>query len=321
VYTSENKYWETTNPKIADLAKKYTTPRDIYNYVVSALSYDYNRVEAIPIRKGALAALASPKNSVCMEFTDLFIAIARAAGIPAREAVGYAYTTNSKLRPLSLVTDVLHAWPEYYDNAKKIWISVDPTWANTTGGVNYFDKLDFNHIVFAIRGKSSEYPYPAGFYRKGGKTTKDVTVAFAATPFTVPTGKLISTFSFPTSITAGIRANGTLTIENTTGVAVPAADIVVQSSPVDIAIVKTETNIPPYGKITIPLSMTVPNYLTHGTGRFVASVNGETSQFGFSIQPITSYFIIPILSFSAILVILIFIAIERSRIWKHRKKH
>ena len=57
-----------------------------------------------------------------MEFTDLFVAIARAAGIPARESVGYAYTTNSRLRPLSLVTDVLHAWPEYYDADKKIWV-------------------------------------------------------------------------------------------------------------------------------------------------------------------------------------------------------
>lgn len=321
VYTSPQKYWETQNPKIEELAQKYKTPRAIYDYVVSALSYDYSRVNTSPIRKGAVQALASPKNSVCMEFTDLFIAIARAAGIPAREAVGYAYTNNSRLRSLSLVTDVLHAWPEYYDRDRKIWVPVDPTWANTTGGVNYFDKLDFNHIVFALQGKTSDFPYPAGFYRKNGKSTRDVAVSFSTTPFTVPAGKLSPTFSFPARITAGIRANGTITIENASGVSLPVADIVVQSSPVDVAITQTQSNIPPYGKITIPLNITVPNYLENGSGRIVVSVNGQSSQYGFQIQPITSYFIVPIISFSAILVILIFMTIEQSHIWKHRKKH
>lgn len=321
VYTAEDKYWETKNSRITDLAKKYTTPRAIYNYVVSALSYDYSRVDAVPIRKGAAAALDSPKNSVCMEYTDLFIAIARAAGIPAREAVGYAYTTNSKLRPLSLVTDVLHAWPEYYDTDRNIWIPVDPTWASTTGGVNYFDKLDFNHIVFAIQGAKSDYPYPAGSYRKSGKTTRDVSVTFTATPFTLPAAKLTPLFSFPSTITAGIRASGMLTIENTTGVSVPAADIVVQSAPIDIGITKSGLNIPPYGKITIPLSMTIPNYFIRGNGRFVVSINGQSSQFGFTIQPITSYFVVPIIAFSAIVIILIIMTIQRARLWKHHKKH
>ena len=196
IYTSAQKYWESNSPQIQALAKEYSTPREIYTYVSQALAYDYTRVSQTPIRKGALLALASPKNSICMEFTDLFIAIARAAGIPAREAVGYAYTTNSRLRPLSLVADVLHAWPEYYDSDRKLWIGIDPTWANTTGGVNYFDKLDFNHIVFAIYGKSSDYPYPAGFYRQNGKTTKDVGVTFASAPFIQPTDKLTTNFHF-----------------------------------------------------------------------------------------------------------------------------
>jgi len=54
-----------------------------------------------------------------MEFTDLFIALSRAAGIPAREINGFAYTDDIRLRPLDLVTDMLHAWPEYYDEEKE----------------------------------------------------------------------------------------------------------------------------------------------------------------------------------------------------------
>jgi transglutaminase-like putative cysteine protease len=56
---------------------------------------------------------------VCLEFTDLFIAIARAAGIPAREIDGFGYTQNAINRPISIDEDILHAWPEYYDTAKK----------------------------------------------------------------------------------------------------------------------------------------------------------------------------------------------------------
>ena len=102
--------------------------------------------------------------------------MARAAGIPARELNGFAYTANPRLRPLSLVADVLHAWPEYYDAEKQQWIQVDPTWGNTTGGVNFFTLLDLNHIVFAIHGVSSEKPYPAGMYKIAGKEEKDVLV-------------------------------------------------------------------------------------------------------------------------------------------------
>jgi transglutaminase-like putative cysteine protease len=320
LYTSAQKYWESTAPQIMALAKQYTTARSIYDYVSQTLGYDYTRVSETPIRKGALLALASPKNSVCMEFTDVFIAIARAAGIPAREAVGYAYTSNSRLRPLSLVADVLHAWPEYYDNDQHVWIPIDPTWANTTGGVNYFDKLDFNHIVFAHYGAQSDYPYPAGFYRQDGKTTKDVTVTFATSKFIQPTPELATTISFPAVITAGITARGSVTVQNNTGGSVPSANITIQSTPIDVAITKTETNIPPFAILSYPLAMTLPHYFSSGNGRLVVTVNDQTQQLTFRIQPITAFFIIPSLCFGGILILLLVLTTRKLQLWKHRKK-
>ncbi|MCX6792192.1 MAG: transglutaminase family protein, partial [Candidatus Gottesmanbacteria bacterium] len=320
LYTSTQKYWEANNPQIQALAKKYTTPREIYSYVSQALRYNEKRAAQAPIRKGAVLALNSADDSLCMEFTDLFIAITRAAGIPAREAIGYAYTTNSRLRPLSLIADVLHAWPEYYDGARKLWIPVDPTWANTTGGVNYFDKLDFNHIVFAIYGKSSDYPYPAGFYRKNGKTTKDVAVTFASSRFIQPVSKLNTAVSFPKLVTAGLAARGEVTVENTTGAAVPQVSVTIQSTPVDVGVAKTVPNVPPFGKLTYPLALTIPNYFKAGTGRLVIGVNGQTQQYVFNIQPITSYFIFPIICFSGILLILLMLTLRKTHLWKHRKK-
>ena len=57
---------------------------------------------------------------------------------------------------------------------------IDPTWANTTGGIDYFNVLDFDHIAFVIKGESSDYPIPAGGYKlQGNEEEKDVNVSFA----------------------------------------------------------------------------------------------------------------------------------------------
>lgn len=163
--TSEQKYWETKNSTISSLAQKLKTPQNIYNYLVNNYSYNYGRVGVGSERLGALKALSSPSSALCTEFTDTFIALARALNIPTREINGYAHTTNDLLRPLELATDVLHAWPEYYDDSTGRWIQIDPTWGNTTGGIDYFSKMDFNHLAFVRHGQEPDYPYPPGAYK------------------------------------------------------------------------------------------------------------------------------------------------------------
>lgn len=175
-YLGESEYWQIDDPAIAALSEKLKTPKEIYDFVVETLSYDYSRAENGGVRRGAVGALNNPKESICTEFTDLFIALARAAGIPAREHDGFAFTTNAKLRPLSLKKDILHAWPEYFDKDSGQWIEVDPTWAKTTGGIDYFSKLDLAHITFVIHGKSPSSPPPAGFYKTKDSQTKTVEV-------------------------------------------------------------------------------------------------------------------------------------------------
>lgn len=178
----ESKYWQINDPKIQEISKDLKTPKEIYDYVVKTLSYDYERVKPNVVRFGAVEALANPKNAICMEFTDLFIALTRAAGIPAREVNGFAYTENPKIQPLSLVADVLHSWPEYWDKETKTWVAVDPTWGNTTGGVDYFNKLDLRHFAFVMHGADPEKPYPPGSYKLGDNPEKDVFVSFGQLP-------------------------------------------------------------------------------------------------------------------------------------------
>jgi len=179
--TKASEFWQTEDPRIKELAVTLNTPKNIYDYVVTYLTYDVNRIKPDVVRFGAKSALASPNTAICMEFTDLFIAIARAAGIPAREINGYAHTDNTEIKPLSLVADILHAWPEYWDKEAKVWVPVDPTWGKTSG-VDYFSKLDLRHFTFVIHGTSATKPYSPGSFKLGSNPQKDVFVTFGTLP-------------------------------------------------------------------------------------------------------------------------------------------
>lgn len=159
--------WQTEDPLVKDLSTRLTSPRQIYDYLVDNFIYDYSRVGGD--RLGAKGALGAPAKATCTEFTDAFIALARSRGIRAREVNGYAYGNRIDSRPQG--KDILHAWPEYFDEEQKVWIQVDPTWGSTTGGVDYFDKLDFSHLTFVIHGAESTYPLPAGSYKRSSDAT------------------------------------------------------------------------------------------------------------------------------------------------------
>ncbi|MBI4066735.1 transglutaminase domain-containing protein, partial [Candidatus Gottesmanbacteria bacterium] len=303
-------YWEASGEAMTTLAKTYTTPRAIYDYVVSTLSYDYERVKTTPKRKGALEALKTPKSAICMEFTDLFIAIARAAGIPAREVVGYAHTTNTRLRPLSFVFDVLHAWPEYYDREQDVWIPIDPTWGNTTGGVDYFTTFDFNHIVFAIHGTSSSLPLPAGFYREKGKEGKDVTVKFLESASPSTPVSLIPRIDFPKVVTSGFRVSGQVTIENTSGIEAKDITVRLETQPFPFTIIKEGQIIAPYSKLTIPVNVSIPASTPKGRGTVALTAGDRTVRHSFDIQPI-SWLYFSISGMIGSLGVLLWIAIAR----------
>lgn len=176
---NEQKYWPTNNKQIQQLANEQADIRTIYNFVVDTLDYTNEDISKKLERLGALNTLEKPTKATCQEFTDVFITLARAKQIAARRITGYAYSSNEKLRPLSLNQDILHAWPEYFDKQKNQWVAVDPTWEDTTGGVDYFNQFDLNHIVFAINGVDSALPFPAGSYKKESDSSKTISVEFA----------------------------------------------------------------------------------------------------------------------------------------------
>lgn len=148
--------------------------QNVYDYTINTLTYNYGRLETDVNRLGASQALVFPDQAVCTEYSDVFVALARANGIYAREIQGYGFSSDQNIRPLSVNSDILHSWPEYYDTKTQLWVPLDPTWEDTSG-IDYKSSFDLNHIVFAIHGEKSDYPYPAGSYKKED-VTKDVNI-------------------------------------------------------------------------------------------------------------------------------------------------
>jgi len=176
---SAGKYWNLQDNQFPPNLK---TVQDIYKYTINTLSYNYARLNSNITRLGSSDALKYPDQSVCTEYSDVFVSLSREKGIYSREIQGYGFSSDQELRPLSVNSDILHSWPEFYDVATQLWVPLDPTWEDTSG-IDYFSSFDLNHIAFAIHGKKSDYPYPAGSY-KISDNTKDINITPSSEFFT-----------------------------------------------------------------------------------------------------------------------------------------
>ncbi len=277
------KYWEKDS-EIEKIAQGLTTPLAIYDYVVSSLRYNYARVNSQNERLGAKSALVNQTNATCMEFTDLFIALARAKGIPAREVNGYAYTSDEFFKPLSLVFDVLHAWPEYWDEENQKWVAVDPTWANTTGGLDYFHSLDLNRVVFVRRGVSSFYPLAAGSYRLASNQNKDVEIKpqedwpkLVSSPWTIE-------IDLPQKQLLGVAYHFVIKIKNNDGWAKYNVPLTFEAKGVTIKLKENTINLPPYGEKIIQAEM-VTNQRFWGTLPIKFLIGNEVKNLQVEFQP------------------------------------
>jgi len=310
LYTKDQPYWEASNTSIRRLAKELKTPKAIYEYVVSNLRYNFNRVGIDNPRLGAVNVLGQKNAAVCLEFTDLFIALARSAGIPAREVNGYAHTENTKQRPLSLVQDILHAWPEYYDKERQMWVMVDPTWGNTTGGTDYFNVFDFNHVAFVIKGVGSQYPIPAGGYKLAGdEGEKDIRMEFSSV-FDAQTPQVALSSDFPATILSALPVAGDFIVTNTGKTLFPEKAAVLLSK--ELFPLRQELvipPIPPYGNTTIPVAFKKTSFLTDKTYDFTFNVQDtiihkrvRVTPFAFTRQQLIGGVLIVILTIGILII-------------------
>jgi len=275
-YTSPTDIWDFQQPIFSSSAiESLNSAKAIYEYVTASLKYDYSRLNKTPTRPGASYALANPLQAICTDFTDLFIALSRKHQIPAREIEGFALSSNDKLKPLSLSQDVLHAWPEYYNRETNTWVQIDPTWSNTTNGIDYFNKLDLNHIAFVVHGSSPIYPLPAGAYKSPNTTQKDIYVT------------VVEPIIFPPShidISSAYQKNDQMTLRLDNLSSVAFADDISFKLGKGTEITK-KIILPPlsFMDITLPLPRSVS--LTKHTVPLIISINGQTQTIPVTVNP------------------------------------
>lgn len=294
-YLAAQPFWEVDDPEIQSLASKLKTPRSIYNYVVQTLSYDFENISVQRERMGALGALKSPKEAICMEFTDLFVALARAAGIPAREVNGFAYTDNPKLKPLSEKADILHAWPEYWDEEQKRWIPVDPTWEKTSS-IDYFHKLDLSHFVFVIHGGDSQYPASAGSYKKDNQGGKDIKIDFG-TFEEEKESQLEVQFLLPKSYFGERGVSGKIVLQNLGPRAFYNLPVVLKANKLALNIpdnlaIKV---LPPFGKHEIGVEIGKAWWPRKGSAKVELLANEQSFSYNIETSSLVLGFVLPVL--------------------------
>jgi len=303
-------YWNLSRP---ETYQNLHTPEDIYRYVVNTLKYDFGRSASNNTRYGAEKITSMPDKAVCVEFSDLFIAIAREKGILAREIQGFGFASDARLRPLSLLSDVLHSWPQFFDGSK--WISVDPTWENTSG-IDYFSSFDLNHISFAIHGVTPDYPLPAGMYKT--ENSKDITIEPVEVTPTELQSVLVALDPQPKEISDKETYETKIRVENKGNTYMWNIPVSLQSDSLTFSSYPTIiTSLAPFEVREIPLKITtsVKNKQTQAA----LTITAANEQSAYTVAIIPYYYrIIFVLAGIVVVLTLVFVAI---RIIKKKNEH
>jgi len=131
---------ESNHPLIVnytrDAVKNETNPLLMAQKLFADINLFMTYKEGINANKGALNAIRTGEGN-CEDYTDLFVAAARAVGIPARWKSGYLYLPKEYNAPPYIredgsldITLMRHTWPEIY--LPEIgWVVLDPTYTYT----------------------------------------------------------------------------------------------------------------------------------------------------------------------------------------------
>src|SRR5205085_4817912 len=90
--------------------------RDAWRVALKIADWIYQNLEWKLVATASAAQTLATREADCSEFSDLFVAMARSLGLPARTVSGLAYSGNSFGG---------HAWVEVWAGK---WIELDPTW-------------------------------------------------------------------------------------------------------------------------------------------------------------------------------------------------
>ena len=119
---------EAIKNKAADIIGQETDPmiiaEKLYNFVIDNMDYDWERYAASERKDLKASELLDIKKGVCEDYSVLYAALCRAAGIPAKYVAGLPVMSISRDADQELQSG--HAWNEIYIKGYG-WIPVDAT--------------------------------------------------------------------------------------------------------------------------------------------------------------------------------------------------
>jgi len=153
LFTRSEKYIEVNDPEITETARSltadetnpYAIANSIYEWVIDHMTYQL--IEGLG---GAKFAFENGYGE-CGDYSALFVALCRAAGIPARPVIGRWSTS---------IAGDWHVWAEFYLPGYG-WVPADPTVADRTGKrEGYFGHLDNKRLIFNKQYNIVPHPRP-----------------------------------------------------------------------------------------------------------------------------------------------------------------
>jgi transglutaminase-like putative cysteine protease len=150
--------------QIAELSRQETAgattalskARKIYDYVIATMHYDH---DGTGWGHGDAIWACTAKHGNCTDFHSLFIAMARAAGIPARFEIGFPLPANAHQGAISSY----HCWAEFYVDGIG-WIPIDASeaWKNPATHDYFFGATDANRVMFSLGRDIRLHPAQSG---------------------------------------------------------------------------------------------------------------------------------------------------------------
>ena len=250
---------------------------EIYDIVVSNLFFDDKASDNnINASLGAVAALANPENVLTSEFVDLFIALARAKCIPARQIIGFAIGdgTNSTPKVVNgeLGSKRLHSWAEYFNQEKNKWVQVDPVWGSIREA-DYLNQADPNRIALFVRNSSSDSPKIPEIFAVG-RDEKQAKFGVTKSDFNFTTEPKIDLDISETI--SGFPTVGKVIIKNDTGKSLLGARLEVNSNFVSVIGDKVYVigTILPYSEYTLNIKLRSNSLLDSNTDNRSVDLSG-----------------------------------------------
>lgn len=190
-YLGSSEYWEVDASEIQQLGQElkgqennvYEIIEKTYQHIVDTIDYSEVKRFGINERQGALKTLQGGA-AVCMEYSDLFLALARAQNIPTRAAFGYGYDAR-----LGVDQQEAHQWVQSYIPAQDRWISIDVTWGESgptlIGG-------DLNHFYTHVASLDPNTPPSVSRTSYGNKTELEAPQFEISALKSIPEGEVLS---------------------------------------------------------------------------------------------------------------------------------